>query len=90
MDAMFVLLSSLIIPLYALMMLDALSDRRYREVAFYIIIAVVTGVANYVSMSALPDPDHSPWYLKAAFPIGLYFGTILVALFVFNSNNEEK
>jgi len=90
MDAMFVLLSSLIIPLYALMTLDALSDRRYREVAFYIVIAAVTGVASFVSLSALPDPDHYAWYWKAAFPVGIYLGTILVALFVCRSKRKGK
>jgi hypothetical protein len=90
MDAMFVLISSLIIPLSAFMMLDALSDRRYREVAFFIVMAIVLGVIYYISISELPDPHHYPWYWKAAFPVGLYFGTIFVLLFVFNSNNDEK
>ena len=90
MDSMFVLISSLIIPLCAWMMLDALSDRRYREVAFFIVMAIVLGVIYYISISEMPDPHHSPWYWKVAFPVGLYFGTIFVLLFVFNSNNDEK
>jgi hypothetical protein len=72
------------------MMLDALSDRRYREVAFFIVMAIVLGVIYYISISEMPDPHHSPWYWKVAFPVGLYFGTIFVLLFVFNSNNDEK
>ena len=90
MNALLVLVSSLVIPLCAFMMLDALSDRRYREAAFFIVMAVVAGVANYVCMSELPDLHHSPWYWKVAFPVGIYFCTIFVLLFVFNSNNEAK
>jgi MFS family permease len=90
MDAMLALVSSLIIPLSAFMMLDALSDRRYREVALFIVMTIVMGVIYYLCISELPDPDHFPWYWKAAFPVGLYFGTIFVLLFVFNSNNDEK
>ncbi len=90
MDAMFALISSLIIPLSAFMMLDALSDRRYREVAFFIVMAIVLGVIHYISISEMPDPHHSPWYWKVAFPVGIYFGTIFVLLFVFNSKNDEK
>lgn len=66
------------------LMLYALSDRRYREVAFFIVMAVMAGVANYVCMSELPDPHHSPWYWKVAFPVGIYFSTIFVVLFVYN------
>ena len=73
-----------------LVMLDALSDRRYREVAFFIVMAVMAGVANYVCMSELPDPHHFPWYWNVGFPVGIYFCTIFVLVFVFNSNNDEK
>jgi len=90
MDAMLALVSALIIPACAFMMLDAFSDRRFREAAFFIVMAVVLGVIYYISISELPDPGHSPWYWKAAFPVGLYFGTIFVLLFVFNSNSDEK
>jgi hypothetical protein len=88
MDAMLALVSSLIIPACAFMMLDAHSDRRYREVAFFIVMAVFAGVGNYVCMSELPEPHHFPWYWNVAFPVGIYFGTIFVVLFVFN--HKEK
>jgi hypothetical protein len=90
MDAMLALVSLLFIPLGALMMLDALSDRRYREAALIIIMTIVLGVIHYVSIADLPDTHHYPWYWQVAFPIGLYFGTILVALFLCNSNQNGK
>jgi hypothetical protein len=90
MDATLALVSILFIPIGALIMLDALSDRRYREAALIIIMTIIMGVIHYVCVVDLPDPQHYPWYLKAAFPVGIYFATIFVALFVFNSNHNEK
>ena len=90
MDAMLALVSILFIPLGAVMMLDALFDRRYREGALFIVMTIVLGVIHYVSVADLPDPHHFPWYWKAAFPVGIYLGTIFVALFVCRSKRNGK
>ena len=76
MDAMLAFVSMLFIPVGALLMLDALSDRRYRKAALLIIMTIVLGVIHYASVTDMPDPRHYPWYWKVAFPIGIYFSTI--------------
>ena len=90
MDGMLALVSILFIPLGALMVLDALSDRRYREAALFIVMTIVLGVIHYLSIEGLPDPHHYPWYWKIAFPVGIFLCTIFVALFVFNSKRSGK
>ena len=90
MDGMLALVSILFIPIGALLMLDALSDRKYREAALIIIMTIVLGVIHYVCITDLPDPQHYPWYLKAAFPVGIYLGTILVVLFLCNTKGNGK
>lgn len=88
MDATLALVSILFIPIGAMIMLDALSDRRYREAALILIMTIILGVIHYVCLMDLPDAQHYPWYLKAAFPVGIFFCTIFVVLFVFN--HKEK
>ncbi len=90
MDAMLALVSMLFIPVGALLMLDALSDRRYREAALLIIMTIVLGVIHFLSIEGLPDPRHYPWYWKVAFPVGIYFGTIFVVLFLCYSKRNGK
>jgi len=90
MDAMLALVSILSIPIGALLMLDALSERRYREAALIIIMSIVMGVIYYIFTVDLPDPHHFPWYWKAAFPVGIYLGTIFVVLIVCKTKRNGK
>jgi len=86
MDAMLALVSALFIPIGTLIMLDALSDRRYREVALSIIMTIVLGVIHYVCISELPDPHHFPWYwreggISGSYLFGDYFCGVLCMQF---------
>jgi len=90
MDALLALITILFIPLGALMMLDALSERRYREAALIIIMTIVLGVIHYVCIKDLPDPHHFAWYWKMAFPFGIFLCTIFAALFLCNSKRNGK
>jgi uncharacterized membrane protein YdjX (TVP38/TMEM64 family) len=90
MDSMLALVSILSIPIGALLMLDALSERRYREAALIIIMTILLGVIHYVCITDLPDPHHYPWYLKAALPVGIFLSTIFAALFFCNSKRNGK
>ena len=90
MDAMLAMVSLLFIPLGALIMLDALSDRRYREAALFSVMTIALGVIHYLSIEGLPDPHHYPWYWKIAFPVGIFLCTIFVSLFLCNSKRNGK
>ena len=90
MAAVFAAAACLLIQLSALIIPNAISHRRYRKIAFPIFIAVVAGAIFYVSISKLTDTRRYPWYWIAAFPMGIFFSNIFVALFVFNPKRKHE
>lgn len=90
MAAVFAATACLLIQLSALIIPNAFSHRRYRKIAFSIFTAVVAGAIFYVSISKLTDSNRYPWYWIVAFPVGIFFSNIFVALFVFNPKHKGK
>ena len=90
MEAFFAIMACVIIQIGALIMLDDLSHRRYREVAYFIFIVVLAGVMFYVGMSKSPDFQHTPWYQILAWPVGTFIFTIYTAFCILNSNHKGK
>jgi hypothetical protein len=90
MDEILALVASIFIPISALFILDALFERRYRKVAFYIVTLVVFEVIYYLNISELPDSDHYLRYWNLALPAGVFLCTFIVTLFIFISKLKGK
>ncbi len=90
MAAVFAAAACLLIQLSALIIPNAFSHRRYMKIALLIFTAVVAGAIFSVSISKLTDTQRYPWYWIAAFPMGIFFSNIFVALFVFNPKRKRK
>lgn len=75
MDSMLVLASGMLLAISPMLIIDAFANRRHREVAFFVFVAILAGMINYASLSALSAPGKSPHYLNILVIIGsLGFG----------------
>lgn len=77
MDAMLALLSGLFIFIGSLLIVDAMNRRAYGELAYYIILTVISGVICFISFIDLPNPSLPSKHWNA-WKAGLHIGALLI------------
>jgi peptidoglycan/LPS O-acetylase OafA/YrhL len=90
MDAMFAMVSALLILIGTLCIFDSIARRKYKEMAFFIAIILYSSFMCYVSLSNLPDSHNYPWYWSIAAPIGIFLIGVICAFFVFSTTEERN
>jgi MFS family permease len=90
MDSLLATVSGIIIFVGALIILDSVSRRRYKVLAFFTATTIVSGAICYISLAELPDLHANPWYWKAAVPVGMLLFAIIGAFAIPTLKRREK
>jgi peptidoglycan/LPS O-acetylase OafA/YrhL len=90
MDAMFAMVSAVLILIGTLCIFDSIAHRKYKEMVFFIAIIIFSAVMCYVSLSNLPDSHNHPWYWTIAAPIGIFLCGVIGAFFVFSTTEGRN
>jgi peptidoglycan/LPS O-acetylase OafA/YrhL len=90
MDGLLAIVSGILIFVCALLILLAIERRRYRELVLITGMTIISGVICYASFDALPDSNGYSWYLKAAFPVGIFLFSVIAFLVASSPKGKRK